>query len=60
MKTKNVIISFSKIAGEIAVPSSKSHTMRALIFASLAKGISKIYNPDFFTYRYVEDLLSCQ
>ena len=37
-KTENLI-------GEIAIPSSKSHTIRAVIIASLAEGTSKITNP---------------
>lgn len=34
----------SGLKGKINVPPSKSHTMRAIIFASLAKGVSKIEN----------------
>ena len=30
---------------EIAIPPSKSHTHRALLFAMLANGVSTIYNP---------------
>lgn len=33
------------IGGEITIPSSKSQTLRALLFASLAKGRSTIENP---------------
>ena len=35
----------SSIQGEISVPSSKSHTIRALIIATLAGGRSYIRNP---------------
>ncbi|PIS02210.1 MAG: 3-phosphoshikimate 1-carboxyvinyltransferase [Chlamydiae bacterium CG10_big_fil_rev_8_21_14_0_10_42_34] len=35
----------SKLSGSIAIPSSKSHTIRALIFSMMAKGKSKISNP---------------
>lgn len=34
-----------KLSGEIKIPASKSHTIRAIIFASLASGNSKIINP---------------
>ncbi len=34
----------SGVRGSISVPSSKSHTMRAILFASLAKGRSVIWN----------------
>ena len=34
-----------KLAGKVAIPTSKSHTIRALIFALMAKGKSKIVNP---------------
>lgn len=34
----------SRLSGKISLPPSKSHTMRSLIFASLAKGKSKIHN----------------
>ncbi len=34
-----------KLQGAVTIPSSKSHTIRAVIFASLAKGISRIINP---------------
>jgi 3-phosphoshikimate 1-carboxyvinyltransferase len=39
-KTKN-------LTGEIDVPGSKSHTIRAIVIASLANGTSKIINPLF-------------
>lgn len=51
MKT-NLLVSKSKIFGEFFVPPSKSHTMRAILFASLADGKSRISNylrsPDTF------------
>lgn len=36
------IISKSKLKGEITLPSSKSHSIRAIVFATLAKGTSRI------------------
>ncbi len=33
------------LSGEIAIPGSKSHTIRGVIMAALAKGISKLENP---------------
>ncbi len=41
----NIIASKHSLSGNITVPGSKSHTIRALILASLAKGKSNIYNP---------------
>ena len=35
----------SKLSGRICVPGSKSHTIRALILATLAEGTSRIKNP---------------
>ena len=35
----------SKLSGRVSVPGSKSHTIRALILASLAEGTSHIKNP---------------
>ena len=35
----------AKLSGHIQVPGSKSHTIRALIFSSLAEGTSHIRNP---------------
>lgn len=35
----------AEISGHITVPGSKSHTIRALILASLAEGVSIIHNP---------------
>jgi 3-phosphoshikimate 1-carboxyvinyltransferase len=34
----------SHLQGSIKIPSSKSHTLRAILFASLAKGTSQIFN----------------
>ncbi len=41
---KNYFIKKSKLSGEIVIPPSKSQTMRAILFASLAKGKSQINN----------------
>jgi len=38
-------ISPSKLSGTIEPPPSKSHTLRAIIFAFLASGVSEIHNP---------------
>jgi len=38
-------VSHSNVSGEISIPGSKSHTIRALFFAGLADGKSKIKNP---------------
>lgn len=35
----------SNVAGKVRIPGSKSHTIRALFFASLADGVSKIHSP---------------
>ncbi len=35
----------ARLAGRIRIPASKSHTIRALIFATLAEGRSRIQNP---------------
>lgn len=35
----------SSLSGEITVPGSKSHTIRALLFSSIAEGTSHIKNP---------------
>ena len=40
----NNSVQASKLKGSIAIPASKSHTLRAILFASLADGQSKIYN----------------
>ncbi len=43
---KNITVEFSKnIGGEIRIPPSKSDTIRAILFAALAKGKSIINNP---------------
>ena len=39
------IVKPSKIGGEVKVPASKSHTIRALIIGSLANGESVVHNP---------------
>lgn len=41
---KNFFVKKSNMAGEVLVPSSKSQTMRAILFGSLSKGKSKIKN----------------
>jgi 3-phosphoshikimate 1-carboxyvinyltransferase len=40
-----VVIRKSSLAGRIMIPSSKSQTMRALVFSLLARGKSTIFNP---------------
>ena len=39
---KLIVEKTERLEGEIAIPGSKSHTIRAVIIASLAKGTSKI------------------
>ncbi len=39
------IVEKSKLAGEVEIPGSKSHTIRAVIFASLAGGKSVVESP---------------
>lgn len=41
----NIIAKKSQLSGEISVPGSKSHTIRAVLLASLAQGTSHIKNP---------------
>lgn len=41
----DIIAKNGKLSGDIVVPSSKSHTIRALILAMLANGSSRIHNP---------------
>lgn len=41
----DIIAKNGALSGEITVPSSKSHTIRALIFSLLANGSSRIKNP---------------
>lgn len=40
-----VVASKASLTGSITVPGSKSHTIRACLFAGLAHGTSHIYNP---------------
>ena len=42
---KLVVEKTEKLEGEITIPGSKSHTIRAVIIASLAEGTSKLINP---------------
>lgn len=46
----NYRVSASKLSGHLTVPPSKSHTLRAILFAALAKGRSTVreflYSPD--------------
>jgi len=44
---KLVVNKTEKLSGEIEIPASKSHTIRAIVIASLADGTSKIINPLF-------------
>lgn len=41
----NIIASKSSLSGSVTVPGSKSHTIRALLLATLADGTSHIKNP---------------
>lgn len=41
---KKLLVTPGKLSGSITAPPSKSHTMRALLFASMAKGCSIIRN----------------
>ncbi len=41
----NIVSSRANLSGKIFVPGSKSHTIRALLLATLADGISHIKNP---------------
>lgn len=41
----NILARASSLSGHITVPGSKSHTIRALLLASLAEGTSRIANP---------------
>lgn len=41
----NITASNHSLSGKITVPGSKSHTIRALILATLADGVSEIKNP---------------
>ena len=40
-----LMVSKSRLAGKVTIPASKSHTIRAVAIASLAKGQSAIRNP---------------
>ena len=40
-----ILVKKNSLSGNIVVPGSKSHTIRALILASLAEGVSHISNP---------------
>ena len=40
-----LIVEPSSLTGEVLIPASKSHTMRALVIAALADGVSEITNP---------------
>lgn len=40
-----LIVRKSRLSGEVVIPGSKSHTIRAVAIASLAKGNSSIHNP---------------
>ena len=42
---KKTINPVNSLSGEITIPSSKSHTIRALLIAAMAKGESTIINP---------------
>jgi len=50
----NIKVSKSRIQGEIFIPGSKSHTIRAIVAALAAKGISTIKNP-----LVSDDTISC-
>lgn len=41
----NLIVTPSELNGRVLIPASKSHTIRAVVIASLAEGISEIINP---------------
>jgi len=41
----DLFIKPSKLSGTLSIPSSKSHTLRALVLAMLANGTSRIQNP---------------
>jgi len=42
---KLIVKKTDKLSGKIRIPASKSHTIRAVVIASLAKGTSRIINP---------------
>lgn len=41
----NLVVKKSSLEGSIEIPGSKSHTIRAVVIASLAQGTSRIINP---------------
>ena len=41
----NITASKTVLSGHVTVPGSKSHTIRALLLASLADGVSRLHNP---------------
>jgi 3-phosphoshikimate 1-carboxyvinyltransferase len=41
----DLMVKTSSLHGEITIPGSKSHTIRALVIATLAHGVSRIYKP---------------
>lgn len=41
----NLVVKASALKGSIDIPASKSHTIRAVVIASLAKGTSRIVSP---------------
>ena len=41
----NVTVSPGRLSGRVAIPASKSHTIRALVIAALADGVSRIEAP---------------
>ncbi len=45
MSEQSYLIQSSRLKGSVTIPSSKSQTLRAILFASLAQGISHIYSP---------------
>lgn len=58
------IVERSQISGSIAIPASKSHSMRALLFASLASGTSHLHNildsPDIAAMRTACELIGAK
>ncbi|MCX7847037.1 MAG: 3-phosphoshikimate 1-carboxyvinyltransferase [bacterium] len=41
----NLVVSPSSLHGAVRIPASKSHTIRALLIATLADGVSELHNP---------------
>ncbi len=54
IESMNKIIKQGNLSGTITIPSSKSQTIRALLIAAAAKGVSRLYNP-----LESQDTLSC-